>query len=161
MLKAMREKIFDKEIKLERFKGKGGWTYAPLGEPLTIKSNHFGYGRVSGFIDNYELINCALMPMGKGRKFIAVNSCIRKQIKKQEGDIVHLVLFANSSSISVPEEFLECLKDDPDAALNFEGYSQVEKQKYLTWIEASSSEEEIVERMAKAIKKIARKEYLP
>jgi hypothetical protein len=156
----MKEKIFDKEIKLERFNGKGGWTYARISEPLPLKCNHFGYARVNGFIDHYELIDCALMPMGKGVKFIPVNATIRKQIKKQEGDLVHLVLFVNSSSISVPHDFIECLKDDPDAELNFKTYPEVEKQKYLTWIEAAAAEEDIVERMAKAIQKIGRKEYL-
>ncbi len=157
----MEEKIFEKELKLERFKGKGGWTYAPIAERLSIRSNQFGYSKVNGFIDDYELKDCALMPMGNGKKFIAVNAGIRKQIKKQEGDIVHLVLFAWVSSISILDDFAECLKDEPNAELNFKNYPEVEKKKYLSRIEAASSEEEIVERMAKAIKKIARNEYLP
>ena len=40
---------------LEKFPGKGGWTYAAIPEIIQNKSNPFGWVNVRGFIDNYEI----------------------------------------------------------------------------------------------------------
>jgi hypothetical protein len=45
--------------------------------------------KVRGFIDDYELKDHNLFPMGKGILMMAVKAEIRKKIGKQEGDWVN------------------------------------------------------------------------
>jgi hypothetical protein len=80
--------LVDKKYRLEKFAGKGGWTYAKIPELLPDKNNPFGWVRVRGSIDAVELTGYHLMPMGNGHLFLPVKAAIRKQIKKQEGDWV-------------------------------------------------------------------------
>ena len=47
-----REKpLVDKQYKLEKFQGKGGWTYARIPEIIQDKKAHFGWVKVRGSID--------------------------------------------------------------------------------------------------------------
>jgi hypothetical protein len=67
---------------LQKFPGKGGWTYAAIPEILQNKKNPFGWVKVKGSVDGYELKQYKLMPMGEGRLFLPVKAAIRKKIKK-------------------------------------------------------------------------------
>ncbi|WP_439506057.1 DUF1905 domain-containing protein [Sediminibacterium sp.] len=49
-----------------------------------------------------------LMPMGNGYLFLPVKAEIRMNIKKQAGDYVKLVLFADNLLIEIPEELIQC-----------------------------------------------------
>jgi hypothetical protein len=151
----MEEPLIQERLLLERFPGKGGWTYARIPDIPAAKKNHFGWQKVRGYIDGYEVKQLHLMPMGKGRLFIAVKAEIRKAIKKQEGDWVEVALYSLEAPLPVPEDFQLCLQDDPDALRNFDKLSAEAKQEYLDWIYAVKSEEVIIDRMATAINKLA------
>ena len=47
--------LVNKKYLLQKFEGKGGWTYAQIPEILQDKHAHFGWVRVKGTIDNYEI----------------------------------------------------------------------------------------------------------
>jgi uncharacterized protein YdeI (YjbR/CyaY-like superfamily) len=94
------------------------------------------------------------MPMGGGQLFLPVKSTIRKSIKKEAGDWIEVILFADSDS-PVTEEFLLCLEDDPIASKNFMSFSESDQKKYMGWIYAAKKEADRIERMAQAITKIA------
>ena len=61
--------LVDSLYLLKKFPGKGGWTYAEIPEVLQDKDNPFGWVKVSGNIDGYELKQYKLMPMGNGKLF--------------------------------------------------------------------------------------------
>ncbi len=71
--------LVDKEYLLQKYPGKGGWTYAAIPEVLQDKHAWFGWVRVKGFIDHHELKNYRLMPMGNGSLFLPVKAEIRKK----------------------------------------------------------------------------------
>jgi len=143
--------LVEKEVLLEKIPGKGGWTYARLPEITQEKKNPFGWRKVRGFIDGYEIKSYHLMPMGNGQLFLPVKAEIRKAIKKKEGDWVKVILFADDLPIEAPEEFRECLSDSPAALENYKAISESEKRKYLNWIYSSKTEDTKVERLAVAI----------
>ncbi|MFT5385881.1 MAG: hypothetical protein ACI81W_003292, partial [Saprospiraceae bacterium] len=58
--------LVNKKYLLQRFPGKGGWTFAEIPEILQNKKAPFGWVCVKGFIDDYELKQYKLMPMGNG-----------------------------------------------------------------------------------------------
>src|SRR5688572_23293465 len=86
--------IADQVVQLERFQAKGGWTFARITTLSQEKKNHFGWKKVCGSIDDYEIKESHLMPMGKGQLFLPVKAEIRKKINKQEGDWVKVILYS-------------------------------------------------------------------
>lgn len=148
------EQLVDKEYLLEKFPGKGGWTYARIPEIAPGKHTHFGWVRVRGSIDSYAISNYHLMPMGNGQLFLPVKAAIRKQIKKQAGDYVRVTLFADNLPTEIPEELRLCLADEPKALAAFLSYADGEQKAFVEWIYNAKTEATRVERIAKTIGKL-------
>lgn len=115
----MQPPLIDAILTLEKFPGKGGWTYAALPGLASDPHSHFGWVRVYGSIDDYEIDRYHLMPMGKGRLFLPVKAGIRKHIRKEAGDSVRVILFKDDRALEIPIEWTECLRDEPEAHLRF------------------------------------------
>ena len=111
--------LVHKKYKLEKFAGKGGWTYVRIPGILPDKKIPFGWVKVKGSIDDYEISNYRLAPFGNGRLFLPVKAAIRKKIGKEEGDWVEIILFADNDPLEIPIEFIECLRDEPEAYMHF------------------------------------------
>lgn len=62
---------------LEKFPGKGGWTYAEIPELVQDKTKPFGWLTVKGTVDDYVLNQYKLMPMGNGKLFLPLKRAIR------------------------------------------------------------------------------------
>lgn len=146
--------LIDKDVVLEKFPGKGGWTFARLTE-IPNQDLPFGWKKVKGSIDDFEINQYHLMPMGTGYLFLPVKAATRKKIKKEVGDTVRVILYEDNAPLEIPHEFLLCLKDEPDALHNFMSFAEIEQKKYLNWIYSVKTEHLQVERMAKAINKIS------
>jgi len=116
--------LVNKDYLLQKFPGKGGWTYAVIPEVLQDKSALFGWMRVRGTIDHYELKNYKLMPMGNGQLFLPVKAEIRKKIDKEEGDFLRVILFTNTTPLEIPREIMECFRNEPTATYEiFSGFT--------------------------------------
>ena len=139
---------------LQKFPGKGGWTYASIPEVLQDKTAPFGWVKVRGTIDDYEFKHFKLMPMGDGTLFFPVRAEIRKKIKKEAGDEVHIVLYPDLSALEIPEELLTCLKDEPLAHERFLKLSEGKQKEMIDWIAQAKKEETKVERIASSIEKL-------
>ena len=130
----MKRPLVDAELLLEKFPGKGGWTYAVVPTELPEKRGNFGWVKVKGKIDDYEISDYSLAPMKGGKLFLPVKGEIRKKIKKQAGDYVKVVLFPDDSVFVVPEEIVESLKADELAYQRFIKLSPGKKREYVKWI---------------------------
>jgi hypothetical protein len=150
----MKKPLVNKKYKLERFHGKGGWTYAQIPEIPLDKRSPFGWVKVKGFIDDYEFSNYHLMPMGNGKLFLPVKVDIRKKINKKEGDWVKVILFPDNDPLPVPAELQECLDDEPKAQKTFNSFSDSEKKYYITWIYKAKKEETRIKRIVKTIERL-------
>lgn len=144
----MDEPLVNNDYLLEKFPGKGGWTYAALPEIPPDKHAHFGWVRVKGSIDSYTFRNYHLMPMGNGQLFLPVRAEVRKKIGKKEGDLVHVILYADLEPTEIPEELLLCLREDPQALKAFENLPDGEKKSIIDWIYGAKQEETRIERIA-------------
>lgn len=147
--------LVNKKYLLEKFSGKGGWTFAKIPEIAQDKKVHFGWVKVRGTIDGFEIRKYHLMPMGNGNLFLPVKAEIRKKIKKQEGDFVHIILYPDTEPLEVPEEMLLCLEDEPEALHFFNSLSESERKYYIQWIYAAKKDETKVDRLAKTINRLA------
>lgn len=157
----MQDLLLDTEVVLEKMQMKGGWTYAMLPPVIKGGKKNFGWTRVDAFIDDCELKNTSLMPVKGGRLFIAVKAEIRKKIGKEAGDTVRIRLYGqkNIEEEIYESDFMEALKDAPDAAAKFLKFPQEEQQAWLSWVFAAGDADGIVARMASAIEAIANGKY--
>lgn len=131
--------------------GKGGWTFVVISEIKPDIKRKFGMVKVKGHIDDYELMGYNLMPMASGQLFLPVKAEIRKKIKKQEGDWVTVELYADTSGLAIPEELIDCLKDEPKAYANFQKLAESGQKEYRDWVYSAKKDETKVARIAKMI----------
>jgi hypothetical protein len=152
----MEKPLVNKKYKLKKYPGKGGWTYTVISEIPPDKKQRVGWVQVRGFIDDYEIKRCRLMPLGNGKLFLPVRAEIRKKIMKNEGDWVKVILFTDGEPLPIPDEFLQCLRDDPTAYKAFNSLDESNRKYYIDWIYSSKKEETRIGRMAKAIDRLAK-----
>jgi hypothetical protein len=152
--------LFNAEVTLTRFPGKGGWTYAPVGQlPFKVKT-HFGNLKVCGRLDEVALEEAHLMPMGKGLRFLPVNAELRKKLGKQTGDVVRLQLFAveepdNGLRVSLAD-FTDCLAEVPAALAAFEQLTHAGQEQWLNWVSAVDTEIQQLARVETALQQLSR-----
>jgi hypothetical protein len=151
----MKELLVNKKYQLEKFPGKGGWTYVIISEIRQDVKRKFGMVKVKGHIDDYELMGYNLMPMGTGQLFLPVKAEIRKKIGKKEGDWVMVELYADDSALEIPEELIDCLKDEPKAYANFIKLGEGAQKEFRDWIYSAKKDETKVSRIAKMIDMLA------
>lgn len=144
--------VVDQEIQLEKFPGKGGWTYARIPEVAQNPSNPFGWVTVRAIIDGIELNPYKLMPMGNSQLFLPVKAAIRKKIKKQAGDFVRVKIYLTMKPLDIPEELKDCLQqEDPAIYLKFLNWDENLRKQYLDWIYEAQKPETRAERIVKLI----------
>jgi hypothetical protein len=146
--------LVNKKYLLEKFPGKGGWTFARIPDISRDKKTSFGWRKVKGTIDGYEIKKYNLMPMGGGKLFLPVKAEIRKKIKKHEGDTVLIILYSDNDPLEVPEEMALCLQDEPEALIFFNSLSESEQKFYIQYIYSAKREETKIDRLAKTINKL-------
>lgn len=149
--------LTDKQYLLERFPGKGGWTYARIPE-IPAGGVPFGVFRVKGSIDGLAIAKLHLMPLGGGELFLPVRAEIRKKIWKKAGERVHIILYPDNDPLIVPAEMQDCFDDDPEAKTFFDTLSETEKGYYVSWVYGAKREETRINRLAKAMVRLSRKE---
>ena len=148
--------LVNKKYVLEKFPGKGGWTFARIPELPQDKKAPFGWRKVKGSIDGFEISKYHLMPMGDGKLFLPVKAEIRKKIKKTVGDLVHIILYHDNEPLIVPDEMLLCIEDEPAALTFFNKLSEGEQKYYIQWVYSAKKEETKVDRLAKTINRLAK-----
>ncbi len=146
------------EFLLQRMEGKGGWTYAVVPRTIVNKSVPFGWVRVRGTIDSFELKAFNLMPIKGGDLFLPVKAEIRKAIKKEAGDHVSVILYKDDLPLEIPEELKICLATEPQASKTFYGYTDGEQKAFVNWIYSAKKDETKVDRIAKTIEMLLNNE---
>jgi hypothetical protein len=143
--------LIDAILPVQKFEGKGGWTYVALPTIAQNPQNPFGWIQVKGSIDSYQLSRYKLMPMGNGHLFLPLKAELRKQIKKQAGDTVYIQLFLDESPLSIPTEFTECLALDSFAEKAFNKLDERQQEAFVNGLSAKNEDIQ-VERMAQTLK---------
>ncbi|MFL0685160.1 MAG: DUF1905 domain-containing protein [Algoriphagus aquaeductus] len=143
--------LIEGEFFMERFSGKGGWTFVRLPISQLGAKTHFGMLKVSGSIDSFEFEGKTLMPMGDGFLFLPVSKEIRTQIKKEEGEKVLLRLYRNGIPDQLTDELKDCLLDDPGKLELFLGLHGSEQSRWLEIIYSAGDEEQKAERIVRLL----------
>jgi hypothetical protein len=150
----MQQPLVNKTCLLQKFQENGGWTYTLIPEIAPDPKARFGWVKVRGSIDGYEIEKHHLMPSGTGQLMLFVKAEIRKKIKKQAGDTVHIILYPDNEPLEISEELLLCLQDEPKALIFFNSLNDSEKYQYIKWIYSAKTDETKVDRIAKTIDRL-------
>ncbi|WP_111668776.1 YdeI/OmpD-associated family protein [Algoriphagus litoralis] len=151
------ELIIEGEFFLERFPGKGGWTFIKIPSTLLPSGKAFGMLKVGGTIDDFTFEGKHLMPMGDGHLFMPIAKPIRQAIGKEEGDRVHFTLYRDEIPTSIPAELIDCLEDDPGKLVLFQKLSDAEQKQWIEYIYSANSEETKANRIVKLLSDLGQK----
>jgi hypothetical protein len=152
----MEQPIVDEKYIIKKMPMKGGWSFVEFPNIPKHLKQPFGWVSVKGTIDGYEIKQFKLWAMASGNMFMPIKAEIRKKIKKEEGDWVHIILFHDDSPVVIPEEFLVCLMESPKAYAVFQSFRETSQKHYIDWIYDTKYLETRVNRIAKAIEKLER-----
>lgn len=150
----MSQPLVDQILTIEKYPGKGGWSYVMIDGVPPNKKSKFGYVRVKGTIDGFEIKQYNLMPSGKNRLFLPIKAEIRKKIKKEAGDTVHIVLYSDETPVELTEELQECFEFYPEAYETYQKLTDSEKKHYLDWVYEAKQDETKVKRIAQMMDKL-------
>lgn len=144
MLNSADDAWVDGPYLLEKYPGKGGWTYAQVPEIQPDPHAHFGWVRVKGSIDHILFEGFKLMPIGNGQLFFSVKKAWRQQLGKEAGDWVHLRLYPDPEPKTLDPEFEACLRDIPEVWMRYNQLSEVEVAALIKgWHQAKSDPEKV------------------
>ena len=150
----MQQPLVDQLLTIEKYSGKGAWSYVMIDGISPDKKTKFGSVRVKGTIDDHEINQYNLMPAGNGRLFLPIKTEIRKKIKKEAGDIIHVILYFDATPVVLTDELRECFEFYPEAYENYCQLRDSEKKHYLDWIYEAKQDETKVRRIAQMMDRL-------
>ena len=143
--------VKDEQLELRYEPGKGAWTYhiqVPNTKHIVGK---WGFLKVSGSIDGYELVSKNLAPTKGQDKMLSINDTIRKAIHKSGGDLVNVTLYLlNPQALITEKQIVETFKEAGVLA-HFEQLSEDKKEGILSNIMAQKNEEKQIDVIVKQI----------
>jgi hypothetical protein len=150
----MSHPLVDQLLTIEKYPGKGGWSYVMIDSIPPDKKTKFGSVRVKGTIDDFEISQYNLMPAGNGRLFLPIKAEIRKKIKKESGDTIHVILYSDATPVELTEELMECFEFYPEAHENYKKLTESEKKHYLDWVYEAKQDETKVRRITQMMDRL-------
>jgi hypothetical protein len=148
---AQDQPIIDGTFLMNRMTGKGGWTYVVLPHVPRNSFKPFNWLKVKGSVDHVPLEQYKLMPMKGGGLFLPVKAALRKQLGKEAGDSVKVVLYADDAPYGIPDELKECLQFEPPSYERFMQLSESAQKQCVEWIYEAKTEETKARRIARVI----------
>lgn len=147
-------KIIEGEFLVEKFPGKGGWTYVKLDVVLKKEWVKSGWTKVKGIIAGHEIEGYKIAPMGKGLFMLPLKADLRKKTNIKEGDKIYLTLEYDPSTLVVPEELMDCLEHFSKAKTFFLSMTEANQKYYIDWISESKTDETKVNRINRVIDRL-------
>jgi len=157
--------VFEAEI--ERFSKMGektGWTYVfvPKAVAQQIKADCKKSYRVKGKLDQVSVSGMALVPMGEGDFIIALKTSLRKELKKEEGAVLHLELEEDLDfKIEMPDDLELCLSDDPQLLETFLKLPKSHQNYYINWLNTAKTEVTRTKRLTQIVVAMDQKMTFP
>lgn len=134
------EAVVKKDIKNGE---KAGWTYVEVPYEIAqiINPGVKTVYRVKGTIENVEIRQIALNPMGEGNYILPLNSQIRKKLPKIESKKLTISLEKETEELPLNIDLLSSIELEPVAQQLFESYSKSHKRYFSNWIETAKTRE--------------------
>ena len=130
-----------------------GWAYAEVPHALAdrIKPGYKQVYRVRGHIDGHAFAGLALMPLGDGDYYLAINGSMRRVLQKGVGDRLTLALEEDTDfKITIPEDLEICLLDE-DLMGNFMVLPKGHRNYFIKYITDAKTEPTRTKRIAMTV----------
>lgn len=120
---------------------KTGWTYVvvPAIKAQQLKSGFKKSFRVKGALDNFNIQQVALIPMGEGDYILPLNAERRKKIGKRKGEQIVIQLALDESAFVFSKDMMDCLNEEPICLANFKKLSVSEQKYFSKWIDSAKT----------------------
>lgn len=132
-----------------------GWAYVEVPHAIAnqIKPDYKQVYRVRGQIDDHAFAGLALMPMGEGDYYLAINSTIRRVLKKGVGDMLALALEEDKDfKITIPEDLEICLlEEEGDLMDKFMALAKAHRNYFIKYIKEAKTEPTRTRRIAMTV----------
>ena len=148
--------VENEKLEIQYIPGNGAWTYQLIIPNTKDIKGKWGDLKVSGKIDEYEIINKNLGPLKNSDKKLSLNSEIRNFIGKGGGEFVNVTLYLvnqNSEKKNENEMIFECFKD-AEVLNTFKKLKVEEQNEIIQNINSTATENQKVERIVKFIAKL-------
>ena len=145
-------------LKFDEQGEKTGWTYIKIPAATAqqlMPGNKISF-RVKGKLDDYSIESVALLPMGEGDFIMAINTGMRKALKKSKGATLTVQIEVDDKPILPSADLVECLKDEPYALVKFNKLPKSHQNYYTKWIESAKTEPTKAKRIAQAVTALSR-----
>lgn len=151
----MKELLKNRKLILQHVPGKGAWTYHLVIPDTKDLRGRWGFMKVSGTIDNYEVKNLNLAPVTGKDKRISVNGKIREAIGKGGGDEVTVTMYKTTDNRLTKENEVEDCFKDADVYKKFRSLDDDHQEKILKDILTQSDGESQEKKLLSHIKKLS------
>jgi hypothetical protein len=153
--------MFTFKAVIEKFQQQGektGWSYirVPAAVSGKLQPGRKTSFRVKGFLDDHPIEGVALIPMGEGDFIIAVNTDMRKAVRKQKGDTLRVRLDLDEKPFVICQDLMESLQDEPKALAFFKTLPPGHQRYFSKWIDSCKTESTRVKRIAQAVDALSR-----
>jgi hypothetical protein len=132
---------------------KTGWTFFDVSSKVAQKLSKGTKKsfRVKGRIDQFEINQIALIPMGEGDFIIPFNASMRKGTGKKVGDKVEVYLELDLEEKKISEDLLLCLGENQENLSHFLSLPKGHQNYYSNWIESAKTSNTKSDRIMKTI----------
>lgn len=153
-MKRMEYLIKDENLELKYEHGKGAWTYHIQIPNTKHIIGRWGFLKVSGFIDAYEIEAKNLFTITGQDKLLSINAAIRKAINKSGGDMVKVTLYLLTSEEQMTEkQILETFRES-GVLVGFQKLPESERNEILDKIISQNTEEKQIKTILKYIENL-------
>lgn len=132
-----------------------GWAYVEVPRAIAnrIKRDYKQVYRVRGQIDDHIFAGLALMPMGDGDYYLAINGTMRRVLNKDVGDMLALCLEEDKDfKITIPEDLEICLLDEDDDLMGkFMALAKSHRNYFIKYITDAKTEPTRTKRIAMTV----------
>ncbi len=146
-----------KEIIIEKYGENGektGWCYIilPPNEIRKIYTKDKKSFRVKGLIDSLSIEKTALLPAKDGHYILPINAKIRKAIRKNAGQKVHINFSCDTSILPINNDLTTCLEMDQSLKDKFEKRTKAEQHYLNKWVNESKTTVTLEKRITSILK---------
>lgn len=139
---------------------KGAWTYIVVPFSVLEVFGSKAMVPVTGTINGFPFRN-SLMPAGDGTHLMGISKTLLQAANAASGDLAQFVMELDRAprTLEIPEDFRVALDKAKATAEVFKKMSNSRQREYVDWIAGAKREQTRIDRIAKAVKKIALGEF--
>lgn len=150
-------------LKFDKKGEKSGWTFIEISKKQgqKLKPDCKVSFRVKGTLDSHAIQKTAILPLGEGNFILPLNGAMRRAIGKKQGDKLKVTLEADDRKLTLSNDLLLCLKEDPDALKFFKSLPNSHQQYFSKWIESAKTAHTKTKRIVMAMTAFTKKQGFP